>query len=331
MSKVLRLLPGLLLLLGVGYAGKIAAGYVPHTEYVLFAIAFGMLIRNCLPIPDVFLPGINTYEFWMKAGITLMGAKLALQSVLAVGVTGLGLVCVEILVALITAAYLARWFGLSERLGTLIGVGVGVCGVSAIIGTTGAIDAKEEDAGYAISTILLFGAVMVFTLPFLGHLLGLSDRLFGFWAGLSVDSTAETIATGFAYSEAAGKVATIVKLSRNALMGVVILLLALDYARRGMAREVKHKGRFVWERLPKFLLGFLLLSLLATFGFFSAAQVKAIDALSKWAFLLTFAGVGLATSFRKFKSGIKPFLVGFGVETVGVLVNLALIALTIRG
>lgn len=322
-----KYLPGMGLLFCVGYLGKLVANYVPHTEYVLFAIAIGMLIRNTVNVPSLFLTGINTYELWMKTGIVLMGSKLALQNVLSIGVAGFMLVFVVIVLAITSATYLARLFGISEKLGTLIGVGVGICGVSAIIGTTGAIDAKDDDSSYAIATIMVFGAIMVFLFPFLGNILGLSDRFFGFWTGLSLDNTAAAVATGFAYSEAAGKFATIVKLSRNALMGAVILSIAILYARKGLRGQVENKALFLWQRFPKFLLGFLAFSLLATLGFFSSAQVKALDNLSKWFFLLTFAGVGLSTEFSQMRAGIKPFIVGLFVETIVAVVTFALIYL----
>lgn len=323
----LEMVPGVLALLAVGLAGKWVADYIPHMEYVLFAIAIGMLIANTVGVPRVLVPGINTYEFWLKTGIVLMGARLALQSVFAIGGVGLGLVVVEILVSIFVARYLARIFGLTEKLGDLIGVGVGICGVSAIIGATGAIEAEEEDSTYAIATILIFGAIMLFIYPLLGQFWGLTDEFFGYWAGLSIDNTAETVATGFAFSEAAGKIATVVKLTRNALMGVVILIFALAYARRGLTAEVDNKAKFLWDRFPKFLIGFLAFSLLATLGVFVKADVSAMKNLSNWAFLLAFAGVGFRTRFSEMKAGLKPFFVGLGVETTVAVITFLMISL----
>jgi len=325
LRKGLLYVPGIALLLAVGCAGKVVAGYVPLTEYVIWAIAIGMVIRNTIALPKIFLPGIGTYELWLKTGIVLMGAKFAFQNILSIGGTGLTMVVIEIALSITVAAFLARRFGLTDRLGSLIGVGVGVCGVSAIIGATGAIGAKQEDASYAIATVLIFGAVMVFLYPFVGHLMGMNHTMFGYWAGLAVDNTAECLATGFAYSEAAGKVATIVKLCRNALMGLVILSMALLYARRGVTAEVTHKGRFLWDRFPKFVLGFLALSVVVTLGLLAKESVTAMTNLSKWLFLLTFAGVGLSTRFSQLKAGLKPFAVGFIVEAVVSVITLAMI------
>lgn len=329
-KNLAKYIPGIALMFVVGYAGKIVANYVPHSEYVLFAIAIGMLVRNIFPLPKIFAPGIASYELWMKTGVALVGARLVLHEVFAVGASGIVLVIIEIAVAILTAAYLGRLFGLKEKLASLLGIGIGVCGVSAIISTTSAIEAEEDDAAYAIATILLFGAVMIFLYPALGAWHGMTDTAFGYWTGLSIDNTAEAVATGYAYSEAAGDIATIVKLSRNALMGLVVLLMALHYARKGITGEVKNKAAFLWQRLPKFLIGFLAFSLLATLGVITPAQGKILNNASKWLFMLTFAGVGLSTDFKRMRAGIKPFIVGFGVETIVSIVTFTLVYYVIR-
>lgn len=330
LGKGLRLIPGIALLLAIGYLGKIAAAHVPHMEYVLFAIAFGALVSNTIPIPQVFVPGIATYEFWLKVGIVLMGAKFSMSNVINIGATGITLVMAEICLAIIVARLLSRAAGLSEELGSLIGVGVGVCGVSAIIGATGAINASEEDASYAIATILIFGAIMLAVYPLIGHLANMSDSVFGFWTGLSIDNTAEAVATGMAFSERAAEVATVVKLSRNALMGFVILLFALIHARRGIAKDIENKTAFLWARFPKFVLGFLLLSILQTAGFFSPVQAKILTNISNWGFLLTFAGVGLSLQRTRMKAGLRPFIVGLGVETVVSVVTFIMVNAALR-
>ncbi|NLJ87047.1 MAG: putative sulfate exporter family transporter [Firmicutes bacterium] len=321
----LRLIPGIALLFAIGSLGKLAAAHVPHMEYVLFAIAFGALVSNTIPIPRVFAPGIRTYEFWLKVGIVLMGAKFAMSNVVDIGAAGITLVIAEICLAIVVARLLAKAAGLSEELGSLIGVGVGICGVSAIIGATGAINAKEEDASYAIATILIFGAIMLAVYPLIGHLTNMSSEMFGFWTGLSIDNTAEAIATGMAFSEQAAEVATVVKLSRNALMGFVILLFALLHANRGLTKQIDNRWAFLWARFPKFVLGFLLLSALKTAGLFNPMQTKILVNMSNWAFLLTFAGVGISLQRSRMKAGMKPFIVGLGVETVVSIVTFIMV------
>ena len=214
----------------------------------------------------------------------------------------------------------------TPKLTTLLAVGSAVCGVSAIIAAKGAIDADEQDSSFAIAAILALGAIALFTFPLIGHALHLSDHAYGIWSGLAVDNTAEAAAAGALYSDAAAKLAILTKTTRNALIGFVVLGYAIHWARKGQAHAVGNKAAFLWQKFPKFVLGFLLISLLATVGFFTKDQDAALANLSRWAFLLTFAGVGLRTNFREMrKQGLRPFVVGFIGELFIALVTLGLI------
>jgi uncharacterized integral membrane protein (TIGR00698 family) len=222
--------------------------------------------------------------------------------------------------------YLGRAFKLKPKLVSLLAVGSSICGVSAIIAAQGAIDADEEDSSYAIAAILLLGALSLFLFPLVGHFLHLSDHAYGLWAGLAVDNTAEATAAGALYSDAAGKIAVLAKTCRNATIGFIVLGYAIYWAGKGQAAEVQNKAAFLWRKFPKFVLGFLLISLLATVGFFTKPQLAAVGNLSRWAFLLTFAGVGLRTNLRELsKQGARPFIVGAVGEIVIALITLGLV------
>ena len=320
--RLLRFIPGTLLLAVIGYAGKVTeqsiAAYgkahhltLPNIEYVLWAIVFGLVVSNTVGVPEVFRPGVATYEFWLKAGIVLLGVRFLLGDIIKLG--GISLVCVaiELVVAIALMTWLGRAFNLSPKLTSLLAIGSSICGVSAIIAAKGAIDADDEDASYAIAAILALGAFSLFAFPVIGHWMGLSDHAFGLWAGLAVDNTAEATAAGALYSDAAGKFAVLAKTTRNATIGFVVLTYALYWARKSKAHEVAHKGAFLWQKFPKFVLGFLLISTVATLGVFTRPQVADLANLSRWAFLLTFAGVGLRTDLRQMrKQGMRPFVVG---------------------
>src|SRR5277367_6124305 len=335
--RIVELLPGLALLAAVGYAGKFMERTInvygkahhltlPNIEYVLWAILIGLAIANITGVPAIFKPGVATYEFWLKAGIVLLGARFLLGDVVKLGGVSLVLVAIEIVVSLVFMTALGRAFGLKPKLTTLLAVGSSVCGVSAIIATQGAIDADEEDSSYAIAAILALGAISLFAFPLIGHALHLSDHAYGLWAGLAVDNTAEATAAGAIYSDAAGKFAVLAKTCRNALIGFVVLGYAIYWASKGQAEEVKNKGAFLWKKFPKFVLGFLLISVLATIGFFTKPQLATLGNLSRWAFLLTFAGVGLRTSFRELgKQGVRPFIVGAVGEIAIALITLGLV------
>jgi len=229
-------------------------------------------------------------------------------------------------VAIAFMTFLGRAFGLKPKLTSLLAVGSAVCGVSAIIATKGAIDADDEDSSFAIAAILALGALALFTFPLIGHAIHLSDHAYGVWSGLAVDNTAEAAAAGALYSDAAGKLAVLTKTTRNALIGFVVLAYAFYWASRGQAQAVGNKALFLWQKFPKFVLGFLLISALATAAFFSKDQIGALANLSRWAFLLTFAGVGLRTNFKALsKQGLKPFAVGAIGEVVIAAFTLGLV------
>jgi uncharacterized integral membrane protein (TIGR00698 family) len=269
---------------------------------------------------------VATYEFWLKAGIVLLGARFLLGDVRRLGGLSLVLIGIELALALTFMTYLGRAFKLKPKLVSLLAVGSSICGVSAIIAAQGAIDADEEDSSYAIAAILLLGAISLFLFPLVGHFLHLSDRAYGLWAGLAVDNTAEATAAGALYSDAAGKVAVLAKTCRNATIGFIVLGYAIYWAGKGQAADVQNKGAFLWRKFPKFVLGFLLISLLATVGFFTKPQLAAVGNLSRWAFLLTFAGVGLRTNVRELsKQGARPFIVGAVGEIVIALITLGLV------
>ncbi len=332
-----QLVPGVLLLAAIGCLGKFCeqslSAYskahhlpLPNIEYVLWAILIGLAVSNTVGIPDVFKPGVATYEFWLKSGIVLLGSRFLLGDVLKLGGISLTLVVLELAVGFSLMTLLGRWFGLKPKLTSLLAVGSAVCGVSAIIATKGAIDADDEDSSYAIAAILALGAIALFTFPLIGHWLHLGDRAFGLWAGLAVDNTAEATAAGALYSDAAGKVAVLAKTTRNAMIGFVVLGYAVYWAGKGKAQEVEGKASFLWRKFPKFVLGFLLISALATAGIFNKAQIGSLGNLSRWAFLLTFAGVGLRTNFRELKlQGLRPFAVGAIGEAVIAVVTLGMV------
>jgi uncharacterized integral membrane protein (TIGR00698 family) len=336
-TQIIALIPGLLLLGAVGYAGKFIeqsiahytkANHItfPNIEYVLWAIVIGLAISNTVGVPRVFQPGVATYEFWLKAGIVLLGSRFLLGDILHLGGISLLLVAFAITLSFAFMHLLGRGFGLKPKLTSLLAIGSSICGVSAIIAAKPAIDADDEDASYAIAAILALGAISLFAFPLIGHALHLSDKAYGLWAGLAVDNTAEATAAGALYSDAAGKVAVLAKTTRNALIGFVVLGYAIYWASRGEAQAVGNKAAFLWKKFPKFVLGFLLISLLATLGYFTKPQLTSLANLSRWAFLLTFAGVGLRTSLRELgKQGWRPFVVGAIGEVFIALVTLGLV------
>jgi uncharacterized integral membrane protein (TIGR00698 family) len=341
-KRVLALLPGTALLFGLGLAGKGLESlgyalrarhiYFPHMEYVLWAIILGLVVSNAFGVPAIFRPGIATYELWLKLGIVLVGAKFLFADVLHLGGMTLVLVFIELALSLTVMTLLGKLFGLPPKLTSLLAIGSSICGVTAIMAAQGAIEPDEEDTTTAIAAILTLGALALFTFPAIGHLLHMGQQSYGIWTGLAVDNTAEATVTGALYGDEAGRFAVLAKTARSAFIGFVVLGYAVYWASQGKAKRVENKALFLWEKFPKFILGFMAISVLATLGFFTKSQLGSLSNLSKWAFLPAFAGVGLRTQLRDLvNQGWRPILVGVLGEIFIALVTLGLVFFSSHG
>jgi uncharacterized membrane protein YadS len=204
--------------------------------------------------------------------------------------------------------FLGRVFHLKPKLTSLLAVGSAVCGVSAIIAAQGAIEADEEDSSFSIAAILALGALALFAFPLIGHTLHLGDRAYGIWAGLAVDNTAEASAAGALYSDAAGKLAVLAKSTRNAMIGFVVLAYAIYWASQGQAKQFAIRPRSSAE-VSQICPGFPSSRCSPPTSSSTKDQVGALANLSRWAFLLTFAGVGSHELRDMRKQGLRPFAV----------------------
>jgi uncharacterized integral membrane protein (TIGR00698 family) len=336
-TPFLAFIPGVALLFGIGLLGKLLEHeftvlrtqhhlLLPQIEYVLWAIILGLAISNFFGVAAIFRPGVATYELWLKLGIVLVGARFLLQDVMHIGGLSLVLVAVELILSLSVMTLLGRIFRLPPKLTSLLAIGSSICGVTAIMAAQGAIDPEEEDTSTAIAAILTLGAIALFTFPAIGHLLHMGQQAYGMWAGLAVDNTAEATVTGALYGDEAGRFAVLAKTARSAFIGFVVLGYAVYWASKGKAAHVEHKGLFLWQKFPKFILGFLAISVLATIGFFTKGQLASLTSLSKWAFLPAFAGVGLRTNLKDLVGqGWRPLVVGVLGEIFIALLTLGLV------
>jgi uncharacterized integral membrane protein (TIGR00698 family) len=351
-------LPGLSLVCGVAVASRLLHGFIPAATLqkalgeVLIAIGLGLLIRNTVGVPPRCEPGIKfAIHRVLRLGIILLGLRLVLQDVVATGLTALVLVVVCIAAALTLAYLLGRLFRIPARLALLIGLGTAVCGNTAIVAAAPVVEAKDEDVGFAIATITLFGTLAVLVYPLIGHLLGMTDRVFGLWAGLAVNDTSQVVAASAAFSSAALDTATVVKLTRNTLLAPLLILVGFAYSRatRHAGRAPASAARFSWTKLvPGFVVGFLLLSVARTAGIAlgwlpqnvaapgelqSAANVlRFLDEVARFAILVALAAVSLNTSVESLRrTGPKPFVVGFCVALLLAGLSLTLILVTGAG
>ena len=337
-STPLSVLPGLALSVAVALAARAAHGMVPPATgklvgEVIFAVLAGLVIGNVARIPKLAQPGIAfAFQTLLRAAIVLLGATFSFTAALSIGGRALLMVVFLMTLALTTAHALGRVVGVSSRLATLIGVGTAVCGNTAISAVAPVIGAKDEETSFAIATNTLFGTLSVFAYPLFGHALGMSDPAFGTWAGTAVNDTSQVVATGFAFSPGAGKVATVVKLTRNTLMGGVIVVMGLLHAGGGQGTAGSLRQRLK-QSVPPFVIGFLAMCLLNTLGFMaSASQLLGRDltvdaqTAARFLILVALAGVGLGTRFDAMRRiGLRPFWVGLATALVTSLTSYAMI------
>lgn len=305
-------------------------------KYVAILLIGGILIRNLFGVPKALLPGIGAARPIIKPGIILLGVHYVWSDVVRVGGTGLLLAAVFIFGTAITVMWLSRRFGVSDGLGGIMGAGTGVCGVSAIIATSPVVGAKPRDMAYAIGTILLFGTIMLFVMPYLGQVLDISEPQFGAWVALAILNTAQLIAAAEWYGEEARNTAVLINAARIMLIPLIVVFAVWFY---GLKKE--GKGDKFWvtmrKKFPVFILGFFALIVLNSFGIESLGGPKAagtpfwaMNAVYKWFFAVGFAGIGLSISIDDMKkAGGVAFVIGSGAATAKMI--LGLIAVLVLG
>jgi len=325
MTRVLPFVPGLALAgAGAVVARLVSTSLIPGLSEILVAVLLGIVVANAVPLRGSCAPGIRlALQRLLRIGIVLLGARLSLDAIVAIGGSALGLVVVAMAVAFAVALTVGRALRLPRRLALLIGVGTAVCGNSAIVATAPVVKAEEREVSFAVATITLFGTLAVFLFPLIGRALGLSDEAFGVWAGVGVNDTSQVVAAGAAYSSPARDVATVVKLVRNALMAPLIVLIAWWWQRSAETGDV---GKGVRGAVPLFVLGFLAMALLRTVGVITPTVAALLDEAAKALILVALAAVGLNTKVAQLRAiGPTPFFAGLATMTVLAAASLAAI------
>jgi uncharacterized integral membrane protein (TIGR00698 family) len=336
-GHVRKFLPGLTLLAALAapamlVQSRITLGGRTVVSAVAIAIVVGVLLRNLVGLPEACRPGVTfAVKRLLRIGIALLGAQLSLGQVLRTGGAAVLVVALCIVLAIVAVRFVSMRMGLSDRLGTLLGVGTSICGVSAIVATAPAIEARQEETSVAVATITVFGLLAVLVYPLVGRMLGLTDGFFGTWAGTAVNDTSQVVATGLIFSQQAGEVATVVKLTRNLFMAPVIVVLSslhLARARRAGGAEARRGGVPLKTAVPGFVLGFLAMAVLNSLGAFPSPALDAIKVASGWLIVMALAGVGAETHVAGLRTmGLRPFYAGLCAATFMAAVSFALIAL----
>ena len=307
-------------------------------EYVVWALATGLLWRQLLPVPQ-WLAAASRTEFLIKVGIVILGCSILFPELLKAGVPGLIQAALVIPVVWQVTFRLARWLGVDDEFGVMISSAVSICGVSAAIATCGAIDGDRRKLSYVTSVILLCAVPMMLLMPWCTRLLELTPEVAGAWLGGTLDTTGSVLAATEMLGERASRTGAVVKLSQNVFLGIAALLISIWWTMRPgqTGQGARAPGiSMLWERFPKFVLGFIAASLVFSF-LLEPAVAKGLDKPLKglrevW-FAAAFVCIGLETRFADLLSlaGGRPALAFLGGQAVNILWTLLLASLLFGG
>lgn len=332
--KIIKLLPGIVLPIIVALLACWLESLLPiHLiGSAVIAMFIGMFLNQFVRKTDVFATGLKfTSKKILKFAIILLGLSLNITTILHVGQMSLTVMVFTLLTCFGGGYFIGKALGLNWKLSNLISAGTGICGGSAIVAIAPTIDADDNDVAYAMSATFLFDMAMIVLFPIMGRALGMTDQAFGIWAGTAVNDTSSVVATGYAFSEAAGDFATMVKLTRTlAIIPTVIVfaLVQLNLKRKeAMALQQDGsalKAEFSIKKIfPWFILGFLAMSIVASILPIPAQLVSGTKTASKFLMVCALAAIGLNTSFASMKkAGIRPMIHGFIISALVVIVAL---------
>ncbi|WP_207426062.1 YeiH family protein [Pedobacter sp. SYSU D00535] len=303
-----------------------------NLEAVIFSLSLGLIVSNLFKLPDWFRSALST-ELYVKTGLVLLGTSVIFSDILKAGSLGLIQALVVVLSVWYFAFWLCRKLKVDDDLTMMISSAVSICGVSAAIATSGAIKGDSKKLSYVISMVLITAIPMMIFMPYLAHYFNFPQEVTGAWLGGSIDTTGAVVASGTLVGETALKISTIVKFSQNVLLGIAAFAISIywTYTQNPLVKDKETKPTLavIWERFPKFVLGFIGASLLFSFVLSTETTSQVKDSLKSlqglW-FALAFTSIGLETRFADLfnKNSKKPFLAFVIAQAFNIVVTLVI-------
>ncbi|HEV8511901.1 MAG TPA: putative sulfate exporter family transporter [Cyclobacteriaceae bacterium] len=297
-----------------------------NLEAVIFCLILGLIISHSINVPEEWRTILSS-EWYVKVGLVLLGTSVIFSDILKAGSLGL----IQAVVVVFSVWYLSYWIcrklKIDDELTFMLSSAVSICGVSAAIATAGAIKGDSKKLSYVISLVLIVAIPMMIFMPYIARYAGLSGEVTGAWLGGTIDTTGAVVAAGTLAGETALKVSTIVKFSQNVLLGIAAFAISVywTYTKNEKAADEKPSAAMIWNRFPKFVIGFILASLLFSFVIQPSTVSSVKDGLKSmqglW-FGLAFTAIGLETKFSDiFNAGNKKPLYAF---LLAQLLNIAI-------
>ncbi|CAK7047769.1 MAG: putative sulfate exporter family transporter [Petrimonas sp.] len=296
-------------------------------ESVFFSVLIGLIVRNTIGLPKWMGAAVRS-EYYIKAGLVILGSSILFGEIMRAGSLGMIQAVIVVLSVWYFSFWVSRKMGVDSEMSMMLSSSVSICGVSAAIATCGAIKGDPKKLSFIVSLVLIVAIPMMYILPFFAKWMGLSEQVAGAWLGGTIDTTAAVVASGKFIGETAEQYSVIIKSAQNVLLGVAAFAISIYWSYKGTNSNIRPSGSVLWERFPKFVLGFLVASLIFSFAF-EPATGKSLSKIAQESrgllFSLAFVCIGLETSFRDiFKKEnskyIWSFLIAQGFNIVLTLV-----------
>jgi uncharacterized integral membrane protein (TIGR00698 family) len=295
-------------------------------EIVIFSLLIGLFISNFLRVPERIKPLLQT-ELYIKIGLVLLGCGILFGDIMKAGSFGMLQSIIVVLVVWQFCFWLGKRVGLDEEYRTMLSSAVAICGVSAAIATAGVIKGDNKKLSYVISLVLITAIPMLLFMPYFAKVLALNDATAGAWMGGTIDTTGAVVAAGNMLGEEGLKYATVVKFSQNVLLGLAAFAISIYWTYTKKEGTEKPTAKMIWDRFPKFVLGFIAASLIFSFvlpvDLVSTLKSPLKNIQTFW-FALAFTCIGLETRFADLfnKDSKKPAFVFLTAQVFNIFVTL---------
>jgi uncharacterized integral membrane protein (TIGR00698 family) len=310
-------------------AGNFTVNYY-GLEYVLWCLVIGLVISNIVGVPSWLKPAVKT-EFYIKTGLVILGSGILFGEIVQAGAYGIVQGILVVSVIWYACFWICKKMGIDDEFAAMLSSGVSICGVSAAIATSGAIKGDPKKLSYVTSIVLICAVPMLVLQPMIAKKMGMSEVVAGAWIGGTLDTSGSVVAASALVGEIALKIGVIVKMSQNVLIGFAAFILSVVWTFK-KAAEVpggeKPSAMEIWFRFPKFVLGFMIASVVFSF-LLSPGIVNTVKgplgALRTMWFALAFTCIGLETRFADLveMGGGKPalaFVLAQGLNIIWTLI-----------
>ena len=289
----------------------------------VIALLIGMVLNPFIERSDIYDDGISwTSKYVLRAGIIIAGVTLSFYQLVEAGKYALVLLFFTLITAFGVGYLMMKVFKMDWKLTSLLSVSTAICGGTAVATVGPTIRAKNRDIAYAISATFIFDILTVIAFPYIGQWLGLSDTGYGLWVGTSVNDTSSVVAAGYAFSDASGVLATIVKLTRTLFIVPIVLIFSWIYAKKEASTGSREKVNIA-SIFPWFILGFLGVVALRTVGIIPETMVSPISSMSKFFLAMALGAIGLKTNLKEVSGvGFKPMVAAVIIDVSVVIVAL---------